>query len=98
MKEGMAELLKNEDFCVKFFDTLEDMTGLNMLLKENGVVLDDEELHELVEVTKAQIAKEECGELNEEDLEDVSGGYVALILFTIAVITAYRIYKIKTRS
>ena len=96
MNDKLMELLKDEDFCVKFFDNLNDLSELRKLLEENGIQADDEELHALVELTKAQIAKKECNELSEEDLDNVSGGMVGLALLVTGIVIAYEIYKIKT--
>ena len=52
MNEKLMELLKNEDFCVKFFDTLEDMTGLTALLEANGISVTDEEVKAIVKIAK----------------------------------------------
>ena len=93
MEAKLMELLKDEDFCVKFFDALENQAELNKLLEENGVVLDSEEVRGLVEKTKAQIAKADCDELNEEDLDDVSGGLVIAAAMATAIAVAYTVYR-----
>ncbi len=95
MNEKLVELLKDEDFCVKYFDVLEDLPELNNLLAVNGIELTETELCDLVKITKQQIAKEENEELSEDDLEDVSGGYLGLALIVTAIVIAYSIYKIR---
>ena len=96
MNEKLMELLKDEDFCVKYFDNLDDLSELRRLLEENGIETDDEELRALVEVTKEQIAREESDELSEEELDQVAGGFPGLIILATAIIVAYTIYKLKT--
>ena len=95
MNEKLVELLKDEGFCVKYFDSLENLPLLNNLLVENGIILTEEELNDLVKITKQQIAKEDNRELSEDDLEDVSGGYIGLVLVVTAIYIAYSVYKIK---
>ena len=95
MNEKLVELLKDEDFCVKYFDVLEDLPELNNLLAANGIELTETELCDLVKITKQQIAKEENEELSEDDLEDVSGGYLGLALIITAIVFAYSLYKIR---
>ena len=89
-------MFKDEDFCVKYFDSLNDLGEFRKFLVENGIQPNDEEVNALVELTKAQIAKEERAEFSEADLDDVSGGMVGLALVVTAIVIAYQIYKIKT--
>lgn len=95
MNEKMIDLLKNEEFCVKFFDTLENETALKALLESEGVSLSEKELQDLIALAKKQIAKAERNELNEDDLEDVAGGLVGWVIAGVAsgIFFGYQVYK-----
>ena len=95
MNEKLIELLKNEDFCVKFFDSLEDLTALTALLEGNGVTVTADEVQELVKAAKQQIAKADNAELNEDDLDDVAGGVIGWVIAgtASAIFFGYQTYK-----
>ena len=97
MNEKLMELLKNEDFCVKFFDTLEDMTGLTALLEANGISVTDEEVKAIVKIAKQQMVKADGAELSEDDLDDVTGGVIGWVIAGVAsgIFFGYQVYKAK---
>lgn len=71
-EEKIKALFKNEEFTKKM-ETLEEIEKIGELFKEYDVELTDEELADLLQ--SAIDAKQE-GELDESDLENVSGGLV----------------------
>ena len=91
------ELLKNEDFCVNFFDNLEDKNRLSALLEANGISVTEDEICELIKIAKQQISKADCAELNEADLDDVSGGIVGWVIGGVVsgIFFGYQVYKAK---
>ena len=54
MNEKLTELLKNEEFCIAFFDALEDIPTLKSLLERSGISATDEEIHQLIAIAKQQ--------------------------------------------
>ena len=95
MNEKMIDLLKNEEFCVKFFDNLKNETALKTLLENEGISLSEKELQDLIALTEKQIAKADRDELTEDDLEDVAGGWVGWVIAGVAsgIFFGYQVYK-----
>ena len=81
MTNKMNELFKNEEFCVRFFDALEDTTALQAVLADYGIEATAEETAEIAKTAKAQIAQEE---LNEEALDEVAGGIIGWVIAGVA--------------
>ena len=97
MNEKLNEMLKNEEFCIAFFDALEDIPTLKSLLERSGITAGDEEIRQLVAIAKQQIAKADGAELSEEDLDDVSGGIIGWVIAGVAsgIFFGYQVYKAK---
>lgn len=95
MNEKLIELLKNEEFCIAFFDALEDTPALKSLLERSGISATDEEIQQLVKIAKQQIAKADGAELSEDDLDDVSGGIIGWVIAgTVSgIFFGYQVYK-----
>jgi hypothetical protein len=95
MNEKLTELLKNEEFCIAFFDALEDIPTLKSLLERSGISATDEEIRQLVAIAKQQIAKADGAELSEDDLDDVSGGIIGWVIAgTVSgIFFGYQVYK-----
>lgn len=95
MAEKLNEMFKQEAFCIRFFDALEQPAELKAVLTENGIEVTDEELTELVAVAKAQIAKAEGEELSENELSDVAGGIWGYVVIGVAagIFFGYQTYK-----
>lgn len=91
----IEELFKNEEFCIKFYDSIDDLSAIKALLEENGVVSTEEEIKHFVHSIKARIANEEKGELSEEDMEEVAGGLVGWVVAgaVSAAFFGYQTYK-----
>lgn len=91
----IEELFKNEEFCVKFYDSIDDLSAIKTLLDENGVVSTEEDVKHFVDSIKARIASEEKGELSEEDMDEVSGGLVGWVVAgaVSAAFFGYQTYK-----
>ena len=89
------ELFKNEAFCVRFFDALEDTTALQAVLAEHGIEATEEETRTIAETAKAQIAKGEPQELTEEALDEVAGGLIGWVIAGVAsgAFFGYQVYK-----
>lgn len=98
MSEKLIELFKNEEFCVNFFEAIDKTDELKSLLGKNGINISDEELKELIDVAKQQMAKVDNEELNEDELDDVSGGVVGWIVAGVVcgIFFGYQTYKAKT--
>jgi len=92
----LKEKMQEEDFCVAFFENLENISEVTALLERSGIEATEEEILELVKIAKEQVAKDDSDELSEEDLEDVSGGMIGFVIILTIVIIGYKIYKIKT--
>ena len=92
MANKMNELFKNEEFCVRFFDALEDTTALQAVLADYGIEATAEETAEIAKTAKAQIAQEE---LNEEALDEVAGGIIGWVIAGVAsgAFFGYQVYK-----
>ena len=92
MANKMNELFKNEAFCVRFFDALEDTTALQAVLADYGIEATAEETAEIAKTAKAQIAQEE---LNEEALDEVAGGIIGWVIAGVAsgAFFGYQVYK-----
>ena len=97
MNEKLTELLKNEEFCIAFFDALEDTPALKSLLERSSISATDEEIQQLVKIAKQQIAKADGAELSEDDLDDVSGGVIGWVIAGVAsgIFFGYQVYKAK---
>lgn len=67
----VAELLKDEEFVEKIFTTATPKE-LQSLFEENGVVLKEEELKNLINSIQTKL--EESVSLSESDLKTISGG------------------------
>ena len=95
MNEKLTALLKNEEFCIAFFDALEDIPTLKSLLERSGISATDEEIHQLIAIAKQQIAKADGAELSEDDLDDVSGGVIGWVIAGVAsgIFFGYQVYK-----
>lgn len=95
MNEKLIELLKNEEFCIEFFDTFEKIDGLKALLERNGITITDDEVQELIKIAKQQISKADNEELCENELDDVSGGLVGWVIAGVAsgIFFGYQVYK-----
>ena len=92
MMNKMNELFKNETFCVRFFDALEDTTALQSVLADFGIKATAEETVEIAKAARAQIAQEE---LNEEALDEVAGGLIGWVIAGVAsgAFFGYQVYK-----
>ena len=97
MNEKLTALLKNEEFCIAFFDALEDIPALESLLERNDITVGEEEIKQLVAIAKQQIAKADGAELSEDDLDDVSGGLIGWVIAGVAsgIFFGYQVYKAK---
>ncbi len=67
----VAELLKDEEFVEKIFTTATSKE-LQSLFEENGVILEEEELKNLINILQTKL--EESVSLSETDLKTISGG------------------------
>ena len=92
----LKEKMQDEDFCVAFFDNLDDIAEITALLERSGIAATEEEILELVRLAKEQVAKDGSDELSEEDLDDVAGGMIGFAIVTTILVIGYTIYKIKT--
>jgi len=92
----LKEKMQDEDFCVAFFDNLDNIAEVTALLERSGIAASEEEILELVKLAKEQVAKDESGKLGEEDLDDVSGGSIGFAIALTVIVIGYHIYKIKT--
>lgn len=74
MNERLNELLENEEF-MKGLVTCQSPEELANLFEKNSIVLDEElSIEDAFELVK----KQESGELNDSELDAVSGGGIAL--------------------
>lgn len=67
----VAELLKDEEFVEKIFTTATSKE-IQSLFEENGVILEEEELKNLINILQTKL--EESVSLSETDLKTISGG------------------------
>lgn len=72
-------LFENEDFACKFFDT-EDWTEMKSMLVENGVEISDGEFKSLLQSMLVAAEHKNGDELNEEEMENVSGGIIGWLI------------------
>ena len=79
-QKKIEELFSKEDFCVSYFDSLDDTKAIKDLLANNGLDASDEEMTQLIDLTKQNIEKKESGELTEEDLKNVNGGLIGWVV------------------
>lgn len=98
MTEKLNTLFKNnEDFCIRYFDAIDNIDLQKKVLKDYDVVITDEELEELNRVSRTQMAKMDKEELLEEDLDEVAGGLVGWVIAGVVggIIVGYGIYKLR---
>ena len=95
MVEKLNELFKQEAFCVRFFDALEQPAEVKAVLAENNIAVTDEELSGIITLAKQQMAKEDDVELTESELADVAGGIWGYVIFGVAagIFFGYQVYK-----
>ena len=65
--DQLNSLMKDEAFTAKL-DVCQSLEEVSALLKDNGVDMSEAQLQDLVDKSE--------GELNEDVLEDVAGGYI----------------------
>ncbi len=95
MNAKLTELLKNEEFCIAFFDALEDIPTLKSLLERSGITVGEDEIKQLLTIATQQIAKADGAELSETDLDNVSGGVIGWVIAGVAsgIFFGYQVYK-----
>lgn len=95
IQKKIEELFKNEMFCDKFFDNIDNAVEIKQLFTENEIDLSGEDIAQLIDLTKKSIAKQENGELAEDELDAVSGGIVGYIIAGVAgaIFFGYQTYK-----
>ncbi len=94
--EKLNNLFQNEEFCVRYFDAVNDPNALKNVLAAEGIDLDETQLEDLIRQSREQMAKaDQEGELSEEDLTDVSGGLIPYIVVGVAlgIFFGYQVYK-----
>lgn len=95
MAEKLNEMFKQEAFCIRFFDALEQPAELKAVLTENDIAVTDEDLNVIIAVAKEQIAKADKEELSETELADVAGGIWGYVVIGVAagIFFGYQTYK-----
>lgn len=94
----MKILFEDEGFISKFSE-IEDYSELKKLFIDNGVEISDEDLIKILESTLISIENKNSAELSEEQMDDVSGGFVEWIVlggFAAAVggVATYKLRKL----
>ena len=87
-KERIKEIFSDEEFVKELFSK-ETPEEAQALLAEKGMVISVEDIVKVRDllIKKIELAeKNESEELNEEDLEDVSGGVIHIIVAILAPI------------
>lgn len=95
INKKIEELFKNEDFCVAFFDSIDDIAKIKNLLNENGLILSDDEIAQLIDLSKKTMSSGDSVELSESDMDSVSGGIVGWVVAgaASAVFFGYQVYQ-----
>lgn len=75
----VKKLLEDETFASKFFEA-ENYVDVKTMLLENGIDISNEELKELIESMLVVVENRSTGELNEEEMDKVSGGIIGWII------------------
>lgn len=97
----LQELLQDESFTNKLFN-LEDAKDAQKLFRENGIELSIEELEQTKDLmdrfqngeltpqekSKIETYTQENGELNDQDLENVTGGELIFAICTLLTVAA----------
>lgn len=77
--DRLKKIIFNEDFLNKLM-TLKKIEDVKNLFSDNGIEISDEELNLIGQYLKKYIScNDESSELNEKDLEYVSGGVCVLV-------------------
>ena len=85
--EKLNNLFQNEEFCVRYFDAVNDPNALKNVLAAEGIDLDETQLEDLIRQSREQMAK--------ADQTDVSGGLIPYIIAGVAlgIFFGYQVYK-----
>ena len=97
-KERIKEIFSDEEFVVELLG-LENPEDAQVLLKTKGIDLELDQVRKMGEIINKQlnaVATEE-GEISEEYLEDVSGGWFAIVMPIITTIATCIYKSIKCR-
>ena len=97
-KERIKEIFSDKEFVTELI-SLETPTDIQALLKTKGIDLELDQVRKMGEIINKQlnaVAIEE-GEISEEDLEDVSGGWFAIVMPIITTVATCIYKSIKCR-
>ena len=98
-KERIKEIFSDEEFVVELLG-LENPEDAQALLKTKGIDLELDQVRKMGEIINKQLnaVTIEEGEISEEDLEDVSGGWFAIVMPIVSTIVGGAIKCIKWKT
>lgn len=92
----LKALFEDKEFGAKFRE-IEDFAEMKKLFADNGVEISDEDLKKGLEIVLKNAENQNTDELTEEQMEEVSGGFVGWIIFggACAVVSGVSAYKLR---
>jgi hypothetical protein len=86
-KERIKEIFSDEEFVVELLG-LENPEDAQALLKTKGIDLELDQVRKMGEIINKQLnaVTTEEGEISEEELEDVAGGWFAIVMPIITTV------------
>ena len=97
-KERIKEIFSDEEFVVELLG-LENPEDAQALLKTKGIDLELDQVRKMGEIINKQLnaVTTEEGEISEEELEDVAGGWFAIVMPIITTVATCIYKSIKCR-
>ena len=98
-KERIKEIFSDEEFVVELLG-LENPEDAQALLKTKGIDLELDQVRKMGEIINKQlnaVAIEE-GEISEEELEDVAGGWFAIVMPIITTVVGSVIKSVRWKT
>lgn len=93
INSNILNLLNNKEFAERV-NQLDNIEALPALFAEYGVDVNQDDVNELCAEIEKQLGNvENNGEINEDELEAVSGGSLVILAGTVAAIGVYHLWK-----
>ena len=92
----MKTVFADSDFATKF-NSLESFEEVKNLFVEYGIVIDDEDLKNCLKSMIEAVESKNGSEVSEEELDNVSGGFVGFVVagVVLGTISGVSLYKLR---